>query len=151
MLLEFEKPIALLEDKLILLKKEAIEGKQRPSLTNAIEKLEKEVKSLQKEVFSSLTPWQRVQLSRHPNRPYTLDYINRISEDFMEFHGDRNAGDDNAIVGGFGRILINTASQPSVTGATLIKGDTWLLNTDMYMTIQYNGNATQYWFEQIAP
>ncbi len=104
MLLEFEKPIALLEDKLILLKKEAIEGKQRPSLTNAIEKLEKEVKSLQKEVFDSLTPWQRVQLSRHPNRPYTLDYINRISEDFIEFHGDRNAGDDNAIVGGFGSL-----------------------------------------------
>jgi hypothetical protein len=56
-----------------------------------------------------------------------------------------------SVVGGFGRVLINTASQPTVTGATLIKGDTWLLSTDMYMTIQYNGNVTQYWFEQIAP
>jgi len=54
------------------------------------------------------------------------------------------------ILGGFGRVLINTATQPTVTGATLIKGDSWILNTNMYMTIQYNGNRTEYWFEQIA-
>ncbi|MCP3660698.1 MAG: acetyl-CoA carboxylase carboxyltransferase subunit alpha [Bacteroidetes bacterium] len=104
MLLEFEKPIALLEDKLILLRKEAIEGKQRPGLTNAIEKLEKEIKTLQEEVFSSLTPWQRVQLSRHPDRPYTLDFISRISENFIELYGDRYHGEDKAIVGGFGSL-----------------------------------------------
>ena len=58
------------------------------------------------------------------------------------------------VLGGFGRVLINTASQPTLTGTptpALIKGDTWLVTTDMYMTIQWNGNATQYWFEQIAP
>lgn len=104
MLLEFEKPIALLEERLTSLKQEAIEGKQRVGLTNAIEKLEKEIKSLKQEVFKSLTPWQRVQVSRHPDRPYTLDYINRISEDFIELHGDRYAGNDNAIVGGFGKL-----------------------------------------------
>ena len=55
------------------------------------------------------------------------------------------------VVGGFGRVLINAATQPIVTGATLIKGDVFLTSTDMYMTIQYNGQVTQYWFEQIAP
>jgi hypothetical protein len=58
------------------------------------------------------------------------------------------------VLGGFARVLINTASQPTLTGTptpVLIKGDTWILSTDMYMTIQWNGVATQYWFEQIAP
>ncbi len=100
MLLEFEKPIALLEKRLALLKKEAEEGKS--GLEKTIEKLEREIIVLQKEVFGSLTRWQRVQLSRHPNRPYTLDYIQNIAEDFIELHGDRFAGEDHAIVGGFG-------------------------------------------------
>ena len=79
------------------------------------------------------------------------NYCNMGSANATTTYAFTNNASGTAIVGGFGRILINTASQPSVTGATLIKGDTWLLNTDMYMTIQFNGNATQYWFEQIAP
>ena len=104
MLLEFEKPIALLEDRLKALKLKSIEGDNSPSLTKAIEKLDKDIKSLKKEVYSSLTNWQRVQLSRHPERPYTIDYLSRITEEFVELHGDRISGDDNTIVGGLGNI-----------------------------------------------
>ncbi len=104
MLLDFEKPIAELEDKLQYLKKKSIYSANPKKLQCAIESLEKEIISLKKEVFKNLTPWQRVQLSRHPDRPYTLDYINRICEDFIELHGDRYFGDDQAMVGGFGRL-----------------------------------------------
>ena len=66
-------------------------------------KLELKLKNKTKEIFSNLTPWQRVQLSRHPERPYTLAYINAITEsNFIELHGDRNVKDDKAMVGGFG-------------------------------------------------
>ncbi len=54
-------------------------------------------------------------------------------------------------LGGFGRVLFNTTSQPAVTGATLIKGDSWIASTNMYMTIQFNGNRTEYWLEQLTP
>jgi acetyl-CoA carboxylase carboxyl transferase subunit alpha len=68
-------------------------------------KIEKKLEKTKKEIYKNLTPWQRVQLSRHPNRPYTLDYIKAICGDtFMELHGDRNVKDDKAMIGGLGKI-----------------------------------------------
>jgi len=69
-----------------------------------IQELEKKVRQLQENVFSNLTRWQKVQLARHPNRPYTLDYINLMTTDFIELHGDRLFRDDKALVGGFARL-----------------------------------------------
>ena len=101
-LLDFEKPIAELETKLEDMKHLATDSDE--SVTNAIQALEKKILELKKETFENLTGWQRVQLSRHPDRPYTLDYIYEITTDFIELHGDRNVGDDKAMVGGLGTI-----------------------------------------------
>jgi acetyl-CoA carboxylase carboxyl transferase subunit alpha len=101
-LLEFEKPIADLELKLVELKKLAIDNDV--DVSTAASSLEKSIASLKKETFANLTRWQRVQLSRHPERPYTLDYIENICEEFIEIYGDRNVADDKAMVGGFGKI-----------------------------------------------
>jgi acetyl-CoA carboxylase carboxyl transferase subunit alpha len=103
MLLEFEKPIALLEEKLATMKAKAAQRKAS-KLLQSIQKLEEEIKTLQAETFKNLTPWQRVQLSRHADRPYTLDYITHMTEDFISLHGDRTGKDDPAIVGGFAKI-----------------------------------------------
>jgi acetyl-CoA carboxylase carboxyl transferase subunit alpha len=70
----------------------------------AVKALERKILDLKKETFENLTGWQRVQLSRHPDRPYTLDYIYEITSDFVEIHGDRTVGDDKAMIGGFGSI-----------------------------------------------
>lgn len=102
MLLEFEKPIAELESKLADMKKLASESNVDVSKT--VEQLEGKIKALKKETFDNLTRWQRVQLSRHPERPYTLDYIYEITDDFVEIHGDRAVKDDKAMVGGLGSI-----------------------------------------------
>ncbi|WP_226389482.1 acetyl-CoA carboxylase carboxyltransferase subunit alpha [Penaeicola halotolerans] len=102
MLLEFEKPIADLENKLQEMKTLA-EGK-KIDLSKDIESLEEKIQALKKETFANLTRWQRVQLSRHADRPYTLDYIYELTEDFIEIHGDRNVKDDKAMVGGLGSI-----------------------------------------------
>jgi len=96
--MEFEKPVVELERKIEELKEIALEKKIDNSAE--IERLNKDVKKLQEEIFSNLTPWQIIQLARHPLRPYTLDYIPRIFADFIELHGDRNFRDDPAIVGG---------------------------------------------------
>ena len=101
-LLDFEKPIAELESKLQDMKQ--LTDDSEASVVNAIHALEKKILDLKKETFENLTGWQRVQLSRHPDRPYTLDYIYEISTDFIELHGDRNIGDDKAMVGGLGII-----------------------------------------------
>ncbi|MCU0419917.1 MAG: acetyl-CoA carboxylase carboxyltransferase subunit alpha [Cyclobacteriaceae bacterium] len=101
-LLDFEKPIAELESKLLDMKQLA--DSQDQSVAQAIEALERKISDLKKETFENLTGWQRVQLSRHPDRPYTLDYIYEITTDFIELHGDRNVSDDKAMVGGFGLI-----------------------------------------------
>jgi len=103
MLLEFEKPIALLEEKLATMKAKAAQRKAS-KLLQSIQKLEEQIKTLQAETFKNLTPWQRVQLSRHADRPYTLDYITHMADDFISLHGDRNGKDDAAIVGGFARL-----------------------------------------------
>jgi acetyl-CoA carboxylase carboxyl transferase subunit alpha len=74
-------------------------------VTATCKKIEKKLEKAKKEIYKNLTPWQRVQLSRHPNRPYTLDYIHAICGDtFMELHGDRNVRDDKAMIGGLGKI-----------------------------------------------
>jgi acetyl-CoA carboxylase carboxyl transferase subunit alpha len=101
-LLEFEKPIADLEDKLIEMRKLAIEN--NVDVTEAVNSLTEKILELKKETFSNLTRWQRVQLSRHPDRPYTFDYIEKICTEFIEIHGDRSVADDKAMVGGFGNI-----------------------------------------------
>lgn len=101
-LLEFEKPIAELEDKLIEMRKLALEN--NVDVTSAVASLTDKILELKKETFANLTRWQRVQLSRHPDRPYTFDYIEKMCTEFIEIHGDRNVADDKAMVGGFGNI-----------------------------------------------
>ncbi len=100
--LEFERPIEDLELKIEELKR--ISDGKDIALSNEIKKLEKKVKELRAEIFSALTSWQKTLLARHPDRPYTLDYINLISSDFIELHGDRRFSDDPAIVGGVAKI-----------------------------------------------
>ena len=96
--LEFEKPVVELEKKIEELRQIALEKRVDNSLE--IERLSQNAMRLQQEIFSNLTPWQITQLARHPLRPYTLDYIPRLFNDFIELHGDRNFRDDPAIVGG---------------------------------------------------
>lgn len=96
--LDFEKPIVELEQRLTELQAYASEG--GPEIQEEIAELEKKLETLHKEVYSSLSPWQRVLLARHQKRPYTLDYIEHMTEKFIELHGDRLFADDSAIVGG---------------------------------------------------
>ncbi|MDX5437682.1 MAG: acetyl-CoA carboxylase carboxyltransferase subunit alpha, partial [Pontibacter sp.] len=102
MLLDFEQPIAALEGKLQEMKKLADES--QVDVSEAVKALEEKIKNLKKETYANLTRWQRVQLSRHPERPYTLDYIYGITDKFVELHGDRTVKDDKAMVGGFGEV-----------------------------------------------
>lgn len=101
-LLDFEKPIAELEAKLNDMQRLADEN--NVDVREAVRSLTENILNLKKETFSNLTRWQRVQLSRHPDRPYTLDYIEKICQEFHELHGDRTVRDDPAIVGGFADI-----------------------------------------------
>jgi acetyl-CoA carboxylase carboxyl transferase subunit alpha len=101
-LLDFEKPIAELESKLDAMKHLAKDSDKE--VQAAIIALERKILQLKQETFENLTGWQRVQLSRHPDRPYTLDYIYELTSDFIEIHGDRTVGDDKAMVGGLGTI-----------------------------------------------
>ncbi len=100
--LEFEKPIEQLELKIDELKR--LSNGKEINISGEIKKLEKKVKELRSEIFSTLTPWQKTLVARHPDRPYTLDYINLITNDFMELHGDRRFSDDPSIVGGLAKI-----------------------------------------------
>ena len=100
--LEFEKPIEELELKIEEMKR--ISDGKDVNLSGEIKKLEKKVKDLRTDIFSKLTPWQKTLLARHPDRPYTLDYINLMAEEFLELHGDRRFADDKAIIGGLARI-----------------------------------------------
>jgi len=97
--LDFEEPIAKLHEELEKLIEMQKNGDL--NLSDKIDEMEQLIAKKREEVYANLTPWQRVQLSRHPSRPYTLFYINEIFEDFTELHGDRKASDDKAIVGGF--------------------------------------------------
>lgn len=101
-LLEFEKPIAELQDKLTEMIE--LQSDKEVDMSVAIKSLEDKIKSLKEETFGNLTAWERVQLSRHPDRPYMLDYVKNVCDDFIELHGDRSVGDDKAMVGGFGNV-----------------------------------------------
>ncbi len=101
--LEFEKPI----EELVLQIEKAQELKEESDVdvSTTLKDLEKKLEKCRKEIYGKLTPWQKVQLSRHPNRPYTLDYIQAITKgDFVELHGDRGVRDDKAMIGGWGSI-----------------------------------------------
>jgi len=100
MALEFEKPILELEQKIDEMRKMA----DSLDISDEINRLEQKVNELRRNVFENLTPWQIVQLARHPNRPYTLDYIYLMTENFVELHGDRGYKDDKAVVGGLANI-----------------------------------------------
>jgi acetyl-CoA carboxylase carboxyl transferase subunit alpha len=100
--LEFEKPIVELEQTLEALRKQAEE--QKIDLSPQIKDIEDKLETTKKEIFTNLTAWQRVQLARHPKRPYALDYLERIATEFIELHGDRRFGDDHAIIGGLATI-----------------------------------------------
>ena len=101
--LDFEMPIKELEDQ--LQKCQIIGEESEVDVTATCKKIEKKLAAARKDIYKNLTPWQRVQLSRHPNRPYTLDYIKAICGDtFMELHGDRSVKDDKAMIGGLGKI-----------------------------------------------
>ncbi|MBM7648840.1 acetyl-CoA carboxylase carboxyl transferase subunit alpha [Bacillus ectoiniformans] len=96
--LEFEKPVLELKDKIAELKE--FTSNSDVDLSEEIAKLEERLKKLENDIYESMTPWDRVQMARHPERPTTLDYIEHLFTDFMELHGDRLFGDDAAIVGG---------------------------------------------------
>ena len=101
--LEFELPIKELEDQLS--KCQIIGQESDVDVTQTCEQIEKKLIATKKEIYKNLTAWQRVQLSRHPNRPYTMDHIRALCGDsFLELHGDRNVKDDKAMVGGLGKI-----------------------------------------------
>ncbi|MCS3696147.1 acetyl-CoA carboxylase carboxyltransferase subunit alpha [Salinibacter ruber] len=97
-LLDFEKPLVELEDKLTEMRE--LNAETQDDLSNEIEALEERVEQLRTSIYRNLTRWQRVQIARHPERPYTLDHIEALTEDFTELRGDRNFGDDRSIVGG---------------------------------------------------
>jgi acetyl-CoA carboxylase carboxyl transferase subunit alpha len=101
--LEFEEPIKTLREQLVQAKE--IESKNDLDMTTTIVELEEKIAEVTQEIYGNLTAWQRVLVSRHPDRPYTLDYMNALTDgEFMELHGDRNVKDDKAMVGGLGEI-----------------------------------------------
>ena len=101
--LDFELPIKELNNQLENFEK--IANKSDLDVTETTKSINKKLVDVKKKIYKNLTAWQRVQLSRHPSRPYTLDYIKAICGDtFLELHGDRNFGDDKAMIGGLGKI-----------------------------------------------
>lgn len=99
--MDFEKPVIELEQKIQELL--ALSG-DNVDLKNEVAKLEKKAEEMRRDIFANLTRWQTAQIARHINRPFTMDYINLIFTEFVELHGDRNFGDDHAIVGGLARL-----------------------------------------------
>ena len=100
--LEFEKTLEDLQEQLD--KQQEIGEKSGVDVSATIAGIEDKIKKETKRIYSNLSPWQRVQVSRHPDRPYTLHYIDKIFDNFIELHGDRNVADDKAIVGGLASI-----------------------------------------------
>lgn len=98
--LEFEKPLRELTKQLDELRQRSIET--NVDLAQEVRSIERKIETTQREIYSNLTPWQKVQIARHPKRPYALDYIGTICEGFNELHGDRQYNDDRAIIGGTG-------------------------------------------------
>ncbi|MES2616443.1 MAG: acetyl-CoA carboxylase carboxyltransferase subunit alpha [Bacteroidota bacterium] len=102
MFFDFEKPIQELTEQLD--KANETHAKGKVDMSDTIASLTEKIEETKKGIYSSLTGWQKVQISRHPDRPYALDYINGLAPDFIEIHGDRNVKDDKAMIGGFGSI-----------------------------------------------
>jgi len=100
--LDFEKPIHELEKKIEELRE--FSRTHDVDVTNGVELLDERIAEARREIFSNLTAWQRVQLARHPDRPYPVDYIRRLFTDFLELRGDRRFADDRAIIGGFAKL-----------------------------------------------
>jgi len=101
--LDFELPLKELEDQLE--KCNEIRNESKVDVKDTYKNLKAKIEQTKKDIYSNLTPWQRVQLSRHPSRPYTLDYINALTDgNFLELHGDRKISDDKAMIGGLGKI-----------------------------------------------
>ena len=103
--LDFEKPILELEAKIKELRHSS--SSKNINLAPEIQKIEDKLARMKENIYNHLTPWQRVQIARHPQRPYTLDYIRMMITDFVELHGDRLFADDMALVGGFAKINDN--------------------------------------------
>jgi len=99
--LDFEKPVREIEDRIKELRELLIE---RPELEGEIRALEEQARRIEEKIYSSLTPWQKVQLARHPDRPHSIDFIRGIFDSFLELHGDRAYRDDPAIIGGIGKL-----------------------------------------------
>jgi len=104
---DFEKPLADLQ--LQIDKVKQVEDKNKLDMSATITELENKLEAAKHEIYTNLTGWQKVQIARHPERPYTLQYIELMCDEFIELHGDRTVGDDKAIVGGFGTIHGQTA------------------------------------------
>jgi acetyl-CoA carboxylase carboxyl transferase subunit alpha len=99
--LDFEKPLRDLESQLEELLESSRKSDVDPGrVSTAVKVIEAEIDTAKREIYSNLTPWQKIQISRHPNRPYTLDFVERVFDDFEELHGDRTFGEDSAMVGG---------------------------------------------------
>ena len=103
-LLDFEKPISDLQHKLSELREHTEDAELKVDFDDEIRRMEEEIDKKRSEIYANLTAWQRVQLARHPKRPYALDYISRSFSGFSELHGDRLFDDDRAIVAGFARL-----------------------------------------------
>jgi acetyl-CoA carboxylase carboxyl transferase subunit alpha len=99
--LEFEQPIAELDSKIEELR--YVQNESAVDISDEIERIGRKTQQLTKEIYATLSPWQVTQIARHPQRPYTLDYVNEAFTDFQELHGDRHYGDDASIVGGLAR------------------------------------------------
>ena len=99
---DFEKPLAELEQQIEKVKQ--MEEKNKLDMSATINELEDKLNTARTQVYANLNGWQKVQISRHPERPYTLQYLELICDDFIELHGDRTVGDDKAIIGGFGTL-----------------------------------------------
>jgi acetyl-CoA carboxylase carboxyl transferase subunit alpha len=100
--LAFEKPVVDLENKLHEL--EEFSKEQDIDVSHEVERMKEKIKTTREQIYSNLTSWQKVQVARHPERPYTMDYIRHMTTDFVEIHGDRIHADDRAIIGGFAKI-----------------------------------------------
>jgi acetyl-CoA carboxylase carboxyl transferase subunit alpha len=99
---DFEKPLAELQGQIE--KVQQVEEKNKLDMSATVAELEAKLETAKKEIYGNLTGWQKVQISRHPERPYTLQYLELMCDDFIELHGDSTVGDDKAIIGGFGTI-----------------------------------------------
>ena len=119
--LDFEKPILEIEGKIAELTKAAQDSGQM-DVSDEVSRLEAKCQRLMQQTYSKLSPWQKTQVARHPDRPHAIDYINAIFEDFQPLAGDRNYGDDRAIIGGFAT-LVTRPGEAASTDPTLEKSE----------------------------